>query len=783
MVEQTILFSVLKKNLVKIPCLSKKQSHIFFHRHLSIRQQWCCFIVLLLFICFMNILPKQLFVFPYSTAVYDRKGELLGARVAQDGQWRFPPATEINPKFQKCIVEYEDRYFYYHNGVNPVALVKALYRNVRMGRVVSGGSTISMQTIRLSRRGKRTYKEKFIETIMALRLELRFSKQEIMAMYASFAPFGGNIVGLEAASWRYFNHSAQDLSWAEAATLAVLPNSPSSIFPGRNREALQRKRDMVLHRLMVNGEISQETYELSCSEPLPEGCFELPNTACSVVNHYFKVKTGQRVQTTIHFDKQQQVEKIVEHWSKVFSEQNIKNMALLVVDSKDNSVVCYCGNAIGTQSLGNMVDIVRSRRSTGSILKPFLYCAALQEGEILPKTLLGDIPININGFSPHNFDYNNYDGAVYADEALYRSLNVPSVMLLRQYSVPKFYNFLKKIGISTLDRPSDDYGLSLILGGAEATLWDIVQAYTKLSNVLQQNTPKDLKLEVTENQATYKNLYNEAAAWFTISALTELNRPDEINRQMLASVGKVAWKTGTSYGYRDAWAVGMNKRYVVGVWVGNATGESNVNLIGAKAAAPVLFDVLNLFSTQGWFDFPDRSMVEERICQESGHLSGRFCPNTTLQAIPEAGLKTTPCPYHKYVATATQNTADYAGVGETTFVLPPAWAYYYKKKHPEYEYSEKSSTIQHNMPMQFIYPTNAITRISIPNKNEDTEKNIVLDLVHEDNNATVFWHIDNEYITATTDIHKLNYTFEKGTHSVTAIDDKNNQLTVKIIIE
>ena len=430
-----------------------------------------CIIILL--IAYSCCLPKTLFRVPYSTIVTDRHGELLGARIAADGQWRFPLCDTIPVKFARCLLAFEDQYFYYHPGVNPLAILRATWQNISSGRIVSGGSTLTMQTIRLSRNRPRTVYEKILEIILATRLELRYSKNEILTLYASHAPFGGNVIGLDAAAWRYFSHPASELSWAEAATLAVLPNAPSSIYPGKGREALRRKRNRVLQHLLKRGDIDSVSYQLALDEPLPEAPRPLPSIAPHLVDHFSQENTGQRIVSTIDKDLQQQIEHLAERRSKDFQQSNIRNLAILVIDLRSNQVVAYCGNIdFGGKVSGNQVDVITSPRSTGSILKPMLYYAALEEGLILPHTLLPDVPININGFAPQNFDH-RFEGAVPADEALARSLNIPAVNLLQRYGVPKFYNLLRESGISTLSRPASYYGLSLILGGAEAKLEEL----------------------------------------------------------------------------------------------------------------------------------------------------------------------------------------------------------------------------------------------------------------------------------------------------------------------
>jgi penicillin-binding protein 1C len=738
------------------------------------RTVFATLIILLVFYYFC--LPKRLFDVPYSTVVTDRHGQLLGARIAEDGQWRFPACDTVPEKFKICLTNFEDRYFYYHWGVNPFALVRAMVQNIREKRIVSGGSTLSMQLIRLSRNKKRTVWEKSIETILATRLEFRYSKKRILALYASYAPFGGNVVGLDAAAWRYFGHSADRLSWAETATLAVLPNAPSLLHLAKNRDALLKKRNRLLKRLFDQKIIDEITYDLSLSENLPGEPLPLPQIAPHLVAWYYKNSPGKSCISSIDKDLQIRVEEVLERWNYEFRQNDVRNIAAIIIDVKTNQTIAYCGNVrFEDKDASNQVDVIQAERSTGSILKPFLYCAMLQDGDILPRTLLPDVPVNINGFSPQNFNM-QYEGAVSADQAVCRSLNVPLVYMLRKYGVPKFYNFLKQNRIATLPKPSAHYGLSLILGGAEAKLCDLSNAYSNMARSL-------LNLEA----ATYQ----PAAVWQVFNALTEVNRPEQIEWKDIPSMQKIAWKTGTSYGFRDAWAIGITPKHVVGVWVGNASGEGRPNLTGARTAGPVMFDIFELLPTSTWFEYPMGQFVEAEVCPQSGHLKSRFCENADTVLICPNGLHTEPCPFHTIVNLTAdeqfriyETCADGTSVRKSWFVLPPAWTWYYKQHHPTYKSLPPlkpgcgGSSYQ---PMQFIYPQGN-AKVSLPKQLDGTIGVITFDLAHNNPHAIVFWHIDNEYIASTTDFHKLSVRLLPGAHSITVVDNEGNTLSCRIEI-
>ena len=765
-----------------------------FFKRLSVTKKVILCILAFLVTGYIFCLPRHLFHVPYSTVVTDRNEELLGARIASDGQWRFPPRNTTPEKIKECLITFEDKHFYHHWGVNPFAIGRAFYQNVKNKRIVSGGSTLTMQTIRLARNESRTFREKLIEMIWATRLEFRASKEEILSMYISHAPFGGNVVGLDAAAWRYFGHSADDLSWAESAMLAVLPNAPAMIHLSKGRKTLLDKRNRLLKLLLEKKTINSSTYELAISEPLPDEPHALPQIAPYLVSRFYQERNGEYSRSTINKGIQTQIEDLAERWSNEFRRSDIRNLAILVIDIPSNQVVAYCGNVhFDRKQGGNQVDVIQAPRSTGSILKPFLYYAMLQEGSLLPDMLLPDVPVNINGFTPQNFSM-QFEGAVPASEALARSLNIPAVTMLQRYGVPKFHSFLQQIGLKTINRSSSHYGLSLILGGAEATLWDVTNAYAMMGRSLLQLPQRSCSLLLPTSRITEStDPFQPGAVWQTFDALKEVNRPEEIDWKSIPSMQTIAWKTGTSYGFRDAWAVGVTPRYAVGVWVGNATGEGKPGLVGAQTAGPVLFDIFNLLPSSSWFTRPAGIFVEAEVCRKSGHLKGRFCDETDTLLVLPAGLRTEACPYHHLVTlSADESQRIYENCANTEptlrkswFTLPPVWEWYYKQHHPEYKPLPPfkagcgEDTFQ---PMQFIYPPmNA--RIKLPKQLDGSKGFLTVELAHNNPNATVFWHLDETYQAQTQDFHKISLQPAAGKHSLTAVDGEGNTISTTFFVE
>lgn len=739
--------------------------------------------------------------------MYDTSGQLLGAKIAADGQWRFPSGTQVAEKFSRCLITFEDQRFYHHPGFDPFSLVRAMWQNLSSGQIKSGASTLTMQVIRLSRTPRmRSWGEKLIEIILATRLELSYSKEDILHFYAHHAPLGGNVVGLPAACWRYFGKSPSALSWAEAATLAVLPNQPGLIHPGRNRTQLGIKRDRLLHRLYNQGYLSDHELELSLLEPLPENPLPLPQLAPHLLQYLHRQYPHQpEFQTTIAAELQ---ERLVYQFSlaKVhLKNKQIHNAAALIMELQTGRVLAYLGNLPGTGAEHHeYVDCLQALRSSGSILKPFLFAAALDEGLIAPSTFLPDVPTLINGYRPDNFHL-QYDGLVTAREALIRSLNIPMVWLLQRYGVDKFLNILRKTRFTTIRRSAQDYGLSLILGGAETTVWDLCAAYGYLGrlalNFYHLEGQDDYYSRVSmhllkDSPIIHKEeapVFSSAAAWLTTEALNDLHRPDEDGLwSYFTQRGWLAWKTGTSFGFRDAWAVGVNPHFVIGVWVGNADGEGRPECTGVKVAAPLL---LQLFATLPSAEGPAPpydQLIYTPLCAKSGLLPGLHCPQDT-QWLPWSAQKLNTCTYHQpiFVDTLTGFRLTRPCMEhnhwrlENYFVLPAGLAYYYQRHHPEYQPAPryKPGCEPAEQPViALIYPAMA-NHLKLALQPSANQQDIILKAVHQDGSATLFWHLDQQFLGSTMQIHHMPIHPAPGHHILTILDEQGNRLIRPLTIE
>ena len=775
------------------------------------------FCALILWICLMHLwIPKPLISKPYSTLLYTTETSgrevLLGARIASDGQWRFPSGSEVPGKFAVCLTQYEDKRFWYHPGVDPFALMRAVQLNLTQSRVVSGGSTLTMQLARIARGNQsRTVGQKVIEMLWALYLECSYSKAEILRMYASNAPFGGNVVGIEAAAWRYFGREAKDLSWAEQATLAVLPNSPALIHPGRNRAELKQKRDKLLLRLYEKHILDKTEYELACMEALPEKPLPLPNEAPHLLERLAIEKQENRIHTTIDPTLQQQVQRLVNRYVADYRSNHIYNAAALVADVESGKILAYVGNVTDqnmTIGHGYQVDVITSPRSTGSVLKPFLYAAMLNDGLILPGTLIADTPLNINGFTPQNFNKTFY-GAVPAHVAIERSLNVPLVRMLSQYNTGRFMSLLKRLGMTTLRFSEDHYGASLILGGAEGSLWDLSGMYASLARMLSHYRSYNGRYDrsdihpltaysiaekkpirsVTDTRLADESLLSYASLWFMFEAMSGLNRPEEeADWQQFSSMKQVAWKTGTSYGGRDAWAIGVTPRYVVGVWVGNATGEGRSGLTGVGYAAPILFDIYSLLPDVPWFDQPYDELEKVTVCRQSGHKASAICDEVDTVYIPRTGVATPVCPYHRIVHLSQDGQYRVNSSCESVsrmqerswFVLPPAQAYYYKNYHVEYQALpplKPGCEEDQSRQIAILYPEHQAV-LYLPKGFSGEREKVVLRATHARSDATLYWHLDDVYLGETRQIHQMACLVEPGNHILTLLDEDGNRRSI-----
>lgn len=679
-----------------------------------------------------------------------------------------------------------------------IAIARAIKQNLQNRKVVSGASTITMQLMRMSRKGQsRNLYQKMVESVWALRAELRYSKDEIIRLYSSHAPFGGNVIGLEAASWRYFGRSPWQLSWAECATLAVLPNQPSLIHPGRNRNLLRAKRDALLLDLQIQGLISEMDYEAALLEEVPQQPQALPRHAPHLLHHLSTTKRLGRMQTSIDYAVQERAQRIVHRHHKQYRENDIHNAAVLIIDNKSNEVISYIANT-ATRTHEGDIDMIQSERSSGSILKPLLYASMIDDRRLTPHMLVPDIPSYIDGYKPENY-HKKFSGAVPAAEALSKSLNVPATLMLQEYGVDRFRDRLKHYGISTLHYSADHYGLPLILGGAEVTLWDVTNIYAAMARTLERHYTDDGRYTVRDWDQASLTLPTDrsigtfifspthisaAAIWSTFEALQRLSRPDEEGHwENFSSSRRLAWKSGTSYGHRDAWTIGCTHRYTIGVWVGNADGEGRPGIVGAQAAGSLMFDILNILpQDERWYYEPMDEMYLAPICNVSGHIASQHCTEVDSTYIPRVSMSSGVCRYHvplfldpslQYQVNSSCDSSQKM-VKSSWFVLPPQMAAYYKLSHADYketpplDQSCTMATLQ--QPVDLIYPYSGAS-IYLPVDLDGEQQQTVASASHSHESSTLYWHLDGKYLGSTRTFHTMAIDTDMGDHQLIVVDN------------
>ena len=706
------------------------------------------------------------FVEDYANIVYDREGKIINASVSGDEQWRLFCDDELPEKLAIAILLFEDQYFQWHPGINPVSMVYAIKDNYDAGKIVRGGSTLTMQVARIAQGNKsRTYKQKIKEIIIALGLEMRYSKKQILQQYAQYAPFGGNIVGYCGASWKYFGKPATELSWSELAALAILPNAPGQIFPGQNQESFIRKRNFLLSKLHQKGHLDDVALSLALKEPLPEGILYFDQIVPHLHEH-LKKSAKPNSYTSIDGALQNEIIDILKNYGRSWAQNSVYNSAALVIDNSNGEILSYVGNVDNSPNRANKdVDIIQSLRSPGSTMKPFLYGLCMDEGMITLESLIEDIPIFHKGFSPQNYD-KTFRGMIVAKDALTQSLNIPAVNLLREYGIQPFIEHLQNIGFENTDKDDDHYGLSLILGGNEVTPMQLGQAYMNMARtVIGEEAIKPIYLKGQET-ATYNSFpLTTGTAWNLVNILTEVKRPRERDGwEFFTSKRDLAWKTGTSYGNRDAWAAGTSPAYTIIVWVGNASGEGRSGLTGLSKASPVLFAIHDLLPNQEWFEMPyDKTSVLE-ICTQSGFMSSPNCPNSSVIDVSDGITNITRCSFHKpYVmdvsGTYRVDSRCYdlkEAIDTTLFILSPRINHYLKiatgreykppELHPQCGVSERKLAI--------LYPPQN-AQVLLPRDIDEEQRTLICKATSSAPSDTLYWFLDDQFIKTTQKDHAL----------------------------
>jgi len=755
--------------------------------------KWAAAVVILLLLFYLLIPLHLENLDDYSTLVTDSNDEVLRAFLNQNQQWHFPLQHDVKipAKLETAVLTYEDRFFYKHPGINPVAIVRAFWLNIKHKRVKSGGSTITMQLARISQPKARTIPHKILEILQALKLEIKYSKKDILRMYLSHAPYGRNIVGYRAASLKYFGKEPQNITWSEAATLAVLPNAPGLIAPGMQQKRLETKRNKLLKRLHDKGLIDAASLELCFLENLPDQVIALPQLAPHLSRKINRQNPGKQVKTTLDKITQQKAEAVMVRHAEYQQSYGVQNLAVLIASTKSGEIKAYLGSQDYWDNEHNgKVDGVVAPRSTGSTLKPFLYALSMDKGLILPQTKIKDIPTYFAAFTPENASL-KFNGLVTCHDALAFSLNVPAVRLLNAFGLHEFYRFLELGKVTTLFRKPDDYGLTLIIGGSEATLFDLVQLYRGLGNYGQFGNIY-WKDGAEESEAV--SLISPAASYLTLEIMNDLKRPGaEFYWNQYENSKQIAWKTGTSFGQRDAWALGVNPDWTVGVWIGNFTGEGNPALTGAGSAGPLLFEIFSSLPDVGmdnWFEAPLNQMDAVEICSVSGYSAGQFCPevDTVLAPIMKNPLKI--CPYHKQIFLTDSGSEQVCSLcweqdeyhSEIILEYPPAIRKQLEARGQDIAripaHRKTCQASGNNEVLGILYPREDVA-IYIPRDLGGVKQRTLLQAAHSESDARVYWYLDNEYLGLTTKKHELAREIGKGLHNLKLIDQDGNSAEVE----
>jgi len=573
---------------------------------------------------------------PAGVRVLDRQGRLLRGFLSPDQKrrWRLT-LDDISPQLVTAVLEHEDRWFYRHRGVNPAAIVRAAWGNLRAGHVISGASTITMQLARLTEPRPRTIGAKVYQIWRALQYESLYSKNEILTMYLNLAPYGGNIEGVAAASHEFFNKAAAELSWAEACQLAVLPQSPNGHNPFLHPDAARLIRDRLAGKLLASQTIDRQTHDEILTSPIPHRRWPAPFLAPHFCRWTRQRHPGRStLMTTLDGDLQRRVREIVSARVNHLRPLGIKQAAAVILDSRNGEIVAMVGSAnfFDGKDQGQ-VNGALARRSPGSTLKPFVYAMAFDRGLNTPEGIIEDVPRWFADYHPKNYD-GLFRGVVKTGEALRRSLNVPAVSLAAELENSEgggLYDFLKDAGVTSLDQPAAHYGLTLVLGGGEVTLLELASLYGTLARQGRWLPTRDL-ISTASGKDPGRRLLGAGAAWLTMREMTGLERPDpEILWKGTSRKFDIPWKTGTSYGHRDAWSVGIAGPWVVAVWLGNFQGEGSPHLTGGEVAAPLLFsliEALPMTDSNSWNERP-ATVAERQICPVSGSPTGPYCESTT----------------------------------------------------------------------------------------------------------------------------------------------------------
>ena len=744
------------------------------------------FILLLIILDISFPLPN---LKPYSKTVYSNNGTLLNSYLAEDDKWRMRTSLdEVTPDLINAIIEKEDNWFYWHLGVNPVSVVRALVQNIFSGERVSGASTITMQVARLLEPAERTYWNKFLEMLRAIQLELHYSKDEILEIYLSHLPFGGNIEGVKSASFIYFNRPPDKLSLSQSILLTIIPNDPNGLRLDIDTKNAKIKRDEWIDRFIEDEIFNKQDLLDAKDEPVVAARYEVPN-----VTPHFSLYTANKINTdqiisSLDLSIQNKAETLLKKYVDRVKGKGVTNGAVIIIDNSNSNVIGYCGSAdFFDESTSGQVNGITSVRSPGSALKPVLYAYAFDNGFLTPQMRLLDIPTDFGGYEPENYDLKFY-GDVTAEFALANSLNVPAVRLLRTVGTSNMLNLFERAGFETIAKYKNKLGLSLILGGCGVTLEELTRMFTAFASKGELYNFSYVK---TDEKNGGVKIFTEESAYLIGRILSKNERPD-FPAEFLFSTKqpRVAWKTGTSYGKRDAWAVGFNSNYTIGVWMGNFDGKGSPHLSGAEMAVPLLFDLFNTVdydSKNEWFEVPKNLRVR-KVCAETGLLPSKYCKNIIEDYYIEDHAPNLQCDLYKELFVCDDETIEYCPE-----CLPKDG--YKKAAYPFYDPEltlwQNRNNIQvkrppkHNPDCSARY-TSGGPVITSPSAEfeyfieKGNEEEILLQAASDPNVKTHYWFVNDKFYKKCSPTEKVFLQTKEGKLKITCMDDRGRETIVKV---
>jgi penicillin-binding protein 1C len=767
----------------------------FFHNILNNKKLRSMLIALISFITtiiLLDIIFPLPNLKPYSKVIRSSDGSLLAAYLTPDDKWRLlTKLDDVSHELIKAIIEKEDRWFYYHPGVNLISLFQALFKNISAGTIVSGASTITMQTVRLLEPEDRTYINKFLEMLRAVQLELHYSKDEILEIYLSLLPYGGNVEGVSSCSYIYLNTPPSKLSLAQSVLLTVIPNDPNGLRIDINPNAAIKKRNFWLDQYKMKNVFSSEEIEDAKEEPIVQQRQQIQKIAPHFTDFLFMNYQEEEINTFLDIKKQKTAEKLLlNHVGRVRS-RNVSNGAVIIINNRTHGIEAYCGSAdfYDAHSYGQ-VDGVRAIRSPGSTLKPGLYALSFDMGLMTPQMTLLDLPTDFIGYEPENYT-NEFHGEVTVRYALQNSLNIPAVELLKAVGFQEYLELLIKSGFQQIKRDKRKLGLSLILGGCGVTLIELTEYFSAFANGGFLHPARFIR---NDDKSDSIRIFSSASSFMISEILSGIERPDLPNALLQhTNLPKIAWKTGTSYGKRDGWAIGYNPNYTIGVWMGNFDGKGSPYLSGAEMAVPLLFDLFNAIdhsNQKSWFHIPNDCLIRD-VCAETGLLPGKYCKST----VPDYYIKNVShknsCKLRREFYVNEDSTVSYckeclpdSGYITAVYpVYPPKLTLWYETNGISY-----SKPPPHNKECQARFSGEGPVIIS-PSDNYEyyvergAAQEILLQAATETGNEAIYWYINNKYFAKCLSSERVFFTAKEGKHIISCMDESGKEQSIEIIVK